>query len=85
MAYADTGVTRTDPSMRIGIVYSDTTAANYFSATAYSDLIMAAENQAMQAGIPFDLLTEADLTDLSKLVNYDALVFPRSPMSSPLM
>ena len=76
VAYADNGVTRTDPSMRIGIVYSDTTAANYFSATAYSDLIMAAENQAVQAGIPFDLLTEADLTDLSKLVNYDALVFP---------
>jgi hypothetical protein len=62
--------------MRIGIVYSDTTAANYFSATAYSDLIMAAENQAVQAGIPFDLLTESDLTNLSKLVNYDALVFP---------
>jgi serralysin len=76
VAYANNGVTRTDPSMRIGIVYSDTTAANYFSATAYSDLIMAAENQAVQAGIPFDLLTEADLTDLSKLINYDALVFP---------
>jgi hypothetical protein len=76
VAYADTGLTRTDPSARIGIVYSDTTAANYFSATAYSDLIMAAENQAIQAGIPFDLLNEADLTNMSKLVNYDALVFP---------
>jgi hypothetical protein len=69
-------VTRTDPTHRIGIVYSATTAANYFSATAYSDLIMAAQSQAMQAGIPFDLLTEADLKDLAKLVNYDALVFP---------
>jgi serralysin len=76
VAYANNGVTRVDPSMRIGIVYSDTTAANYFSATAYSDLIMAAENQAIQAGIPFDLLNEADLTDLAKLANYDALVFP---------
>ena len=37
---------------------------------------MAAQNQAMQAGISFDLLTEADLTDLAKLANYDALVFP---------
>jgi serralysin len=76
VAYADNGVTRTNPSMRIGIVYSETTAANYFSATAYSDLIMAAENQAIQAGIPFKLLNEADLTDLAKLANYDALVFP---------
>ena len=76
VAYADNGVTRTDPTHRIGIVYSDTTAANYFSATAYSDLFMAAQNQAMQAGIPFDLLNEADLTDLAKLANYDALVFP---------
>ena len=74
--FTDNTITRTDPSMRIGIVYSDTTAANYFSATAYSDLFMAAQNQAMQAGIPFDLLTEADLTDLAKLANYDALVFP---------
>ena len=77
MAYGNNNdVTRTDPTHRIGIVYSATTAAHYFSATAYSDLIMAAQSQAMQAGIPFDLLTESDLTDLAKLVNYDALVFP---------
>ena len=69
-------VTRTDPTHRIGIVYSATTATNYFSATAYADLFMATQSQAMQAGISFDLLTEADLTNLSKLVNYDALVFP---------
>ena len=86
VAYADTGVTRTDPSMRIGIVYSDTTAANYFSATAYSDLIMAAENQAIQAGIPFDLLTEADLTDLVQARQLRRAGVPRrSPTSSPPM
>ena len=28
------------------------------------------------AGIPFDLLTEDDLTDLNKIVQYDTLVFP---------
>ena len=65
-----------DPSDRIAIVYSDTTADNYFSRTAYGQLFMSAQNQAMQAGIPFDLLTEADLKDASKLVGYDAIVFP---------
>jgi len=50
--------TRTDPTHRIGIVYSQTTADNYLSPTAYAQLFMAAQSQAMQAGISFDLLTE---------------------------
>src|ERR1700712_5485684 len=37
---------------------------------------MAVQSQAMQAGISFDLLNESDLTNLAKLANYDALVFP---------
>ncbi len=61
---------------RVGIVFSETTAAAYFSATAYSQLFMSIQSQAMQAGIPFDILTEADLTNLEKLSHYDALVFP---------
>ena len=28
------------------------------------------------AGVPFDILTEDDLTNLAKLVNYDTLIFP---------
>ena len=28
------------------------------------------------AGVPFDLLTEADLTNLAKLASYDTLIFP---------
>jgi serralysin len=75
IAYNNTA-TRIDPTQRIGIVYSQTTADHYFSPTAYSQLFMAVESQAMQAGISFDLLTESDLTDLAKLANYDALVFP---------
>ncbi len=67
---------RTDPTHRIGIVFSQTTENNYFSKTAYAQLLMAVESQAMQAGISFDLLTEADLTNAAKLANYDALVFP---------
>ncbi len=71
-----------DPSIRIGIVYSETSADNYFSKTAYGQLFMAAQYQAMQAGVPFDILTEDQLTDIQNLVNangqlkYDALVFP---------
>ena len=55
----------------------------YFSATAYSQLFMTIESQAMQAGISFDILHESDLTDISKLANYDALVFHPSLMCSP--
>ncbi|CAN5321722.1 hypothetical protein BH11PSE5_BH11PSE5_24990 [soil metagenome] len=73
--FNDTGVVA-DPAQRIAIVYSETTAANYFSATAYSQLFMAAQSQAMQAGVPFDILTEADLTDLATLAKYDSIVFP---------
>ncbi len=72
---------RTDFSKRVGIVYSETSKAHFFDADlpiqkAYSQLFMAMQHQSMMAGIPFDLLSEDDLTDLSKLVNYDTLIFP---------
>jgi Ca2+-binding RTX toxin-like protein len=78
---------RTDMSKKVAIVYSETTAARYFgdpslpnqkniNETAYSQLFMAAQNQAAMAGISYDLITEADLKNLSALVNYDAIVFP---------
>ncbi|MBD2546368.1 polysaccharide deacetylase family protein [Planktothricoides raciborskii] len=66
----------TDSDRKIGIVFSQTSANNYFDQKAYSQLFMAMQYQAMQSGIPFDILTEDDLTDLNKIVNYDALVFP---------
>jgi serralysin len=68
--------TRTNPSQRIAIVYSETSANNYFDKKAYNQLFTTAQSQAISAGIPFDLLTESDLQDLSKIVNYDALVIP---------
>jgi serralysin len=34
-----------DPQVRVGIVYSGTTAANYYNITNYSQLFMAAQNQ----------------------------------------
>src|SRR4029434_6988502 len=67
---------RTDAGLKVGIVYSERSAAKFFDKTAYSDLFMAAQNQAAMAGVPFDLLTEDDLTNLGKLANYDTLIFP---------
>ncbi|WP_310482479.1 polysaccharide deacetylase family protein [Chamaesiphon sp. VAR_48_metabat_403] len=67
---------RTNSSKRIAIVYSETSANNYFDKKAYSQLFANAQTQAIAAGIPFDLITEADLKSINNLVNYDALVFP---------
>jgi len=61
---------------RIAIVHSETSAKAYWSETGYAQLFMAAQSQAMAAGIPFDILSEADLTNLGTLSGYDAIVFP---------
>jgi RTX calcium-binding nonapeptide repeat (4 copies)/Polysaccharide deacetylase len=70
-----TTVPRTDFTKKVGIVYSETSANKFFDKKAYDQLFANAQNQAMQAGINFDILTETDLKDLSKVVNYDSLVF----------
>lgn len=77
---------RADFSKRVALVYSDTSAAKFYgiadsnvAKTLYSDVFMSAQNQVAMAGVPYDLLTEADLAApnaLAKLVNYDAIVFP---------
>jgi hypothetical protein len=63
-------------AQRVGIVYSESTASNYFSEIVYSQMFMAMQNQVLMAGIPFDLLTENDLADVNQISTYDALVFP---------
>ena len=77
-------MTRT-PTHKVAIVYSDTTAANYFRglgdaagapSTAYSDLFMAAQNQARMAGVSYDVIDESQLTNVNNLIGYDALIFP---------
>lgn len=73
--FNDTGITPAADS-RIAIVWSDTTAKAYFSQTAYAQLVMAAQSQAMQAGVPFDIIQESDLTNLTTLAKYDTIVFP---------
>jgi hypothetical protein len=67
--------TRNDLSKKVGIVYSETSANKFFDKKAYNQLFANAQNQAMQAGVNFDILTETDLKDLSKVVQYDSLVF----------
>jgi peptidoglycan/xylan/chitin deacetylase (PgdA/CDA1 family) len=67
---------RTDLAKKVGIVYSETSANRFFSKQAYNQLFASAQNQAMQAGVPYDMLTEADLKDLSKIAQYDSLIFP---------
>jgi RTX calcium-binding nonapeptide repeat (4 copies)/Polysaccharide deacetylase len=67
--------TRTDLSKKVGIVYSETSANRFFDKKAYGQLFGNAQNQATQAGINFDILTETDLKDLSKVVQYDSLIF----------
>ena len=72
----NTTTTTTATERRIGIVYSATSAARFWDMKNYSQLFMSVQNQAMMAGIPFDLLSETDLTDLTKIKKYSALVFP---------
>jgi serralysin len=67
------------PTHRVAIVYSGTSASLYFSQTAYSDLFMAAQNQARMAGVSYDVIDESQLTDLNTLLKYDELVFPSMP------
>lgn len=61
---------------RVAIVYSDTSAKRYFDEFAFGQLYTAMQHQAMQAGIPYDLLNEADLIDTTSLAQYDALIIP---------
>jgi serralysin len=68
--------TRTNLNKRVGIVYSETSANKFFDKKAYGQLFTAAQNAAIAAGVPFDLLKESDLKDLTKIINYDALIFP---------
>ena len=82
--YTNPEYTITDPATlqtqaathRVAIVYSDTSANLYFSQTAYSDLFMAAQNQARMAGVSYDVIDESKLTDINNLIGYGAHNFP---------
>lgn len=61
---------------RVAIVYSETSVAKYWDEFGYSQLFMAMQNQCSMAGVPYDLLTENELTDPAKLARYSVLVAP---------
>ncbi len=65
-----------DGQIRVGIVYSATSAAAYFGDKAYSQLFAAMQHQAMLAGVPFTLLTEDDLLDVNKVKDFKVLLLP---------
>ena len=65
-----------DRPVRVGILFSATSAAKYFADKAYSQLYAAIQHQCMQAGIPFTLLEESDLADMNKIKDFDALILP---------
>ena len=72
---------RTDFTKRVGIVYSKSSKELFYDINSpiqksYSQLYMAVQHQCMMAGIPFVLLNEDDLTDVSNIVNLDALIIP---------
>ena len=67
--------TRTNPNKRVGIVYSETSANKFFDKKAYGQLFTAAQNAAIAAGVPFDLLKESDLKDLTKIIKFHHLNF----------
>ncbi len=72
---------RTDLTKKVAVVYSESTKNQFYDKDlsiqkAYSQLFMTMQYQSMMAGVPFELLSEDDLTDISKLVNYDTIIFP---------
>ncbi|MGB1012100.1 MAG: polysaccharide deacetylase family protein [Thiolinea sp.] len=63
---------------RIGIVFSELSGKHFWNQTAYSQLFMSVQSQVRMAGVPYDFLTDKDLLNLEKLIQYDSLVFPYS-------
>ncbi len=64
-------------SKRVGIVFSQPSSLWFYDEFVYSQLFAAMQHQAIMAGVPFDILSEDDLTSVSNLQRYDALVFPQ--------
>lgn len=62
--------------LRAGVVYSATSSSFASGEFDYERLFMCAQQQALMAGVPFDLLNEIDLTDTDRLALYSALVLP---------
>ncbi|MEZ6021242.1 MAG: hypothetical protein R3F17_14465 [Planctomycetota bacterium] len=66
-------------SKRVAIIYSQTSADQFWDGFAYSQMFAAMQHQTMMAGLPFDLLDEADLVAGLGATGYDALIIPYMP------
>ncbi len=69
-------------AIRVGIVYSETSANQFHDKFSYSQLFMAMQHQAMMAGIPFDVLSENNLVSGSNLTDYSALIILPMPYTT---
>ena len=70
---------RTQLEKRVAIVYSASTADNFWGGNqhkAYAQLYASVQHQVMMAGIPYDLIHEEALADYTNLIEYDALILP---------
>lgn len=61
---------------KIAIVYSALSEKYFGNEFEFRQLYTAVQSQAVQAGVPFDLLDEADLADMNKLTGYKAVIIP---------
>jgi peptidoglycan/xylan/chitin deacetylase (PgdA/CDA1 family) len=63
-------------SRRIAIVYSQTSADQFYDEFIFNQLFATTQQLARQAGLPYDLLTESEVTDATLLSGYDAVILP---------
>lgn len=61
---------------RIALISSPTTAANYFDAAAYAELLQSVRDAADARGVPITVLDEHDLRNVADLVPFGTLIFP---------
>ena len=72
-----------DHQVRVAMVFSATSAGNYFNDKAYSQLYAAMQHQAMQAGIPFVMIHEESLMDINNIKDFNAIFLPYMSHVSP--
>ncbi len=65
-----------DDALRVGLVFSATSAAAFFGDKAYSQLYAAMQHQAALAGMPFELVHEDALLDIQKVKDFSVLLLP---------
>lgn len=70
-------------STKVGILYSKKSEDYFGYPFEFRQLYTAVQSQALQAGVPFDLLVESDLADMEKLRSYRAIIIPALQVVDP--